>query len=324
VNILTPNECEGWSKSLTSTYSHSLKQLAKKVLPKGAQQALRQATSLVARAKQYSYRKLVADKYLQRIQRGNVDLCWCGGELLPFEWHSSYGVCKECGSYVNRFPPIKEELERLYSFDLYWHIKQRADGLPTIEGRPRYDRADGRVDFWLNLISKYGPPRGQVIEVGCAHGVLLNELKHHGYDCIGVEIDEEVAAWTRKTMNLDVRAGFFPGIELPPCDLFLAVDVLEHSPDPEAFMRESARLLKSGGVAVIQSAVDRYDYVPPFRPRFKQAFDDIEHLFIFTDRALTELAKRSQLRIISLSERIWLMGEICIFAKNSERPAPSV
>jgi SAM-dependent methyltransferase len=294
----------------------TLKRVARKLLPVRIQQALWWAASAVAKTKMYWYRRVVAAKYLRTIRRGSVERCWCGGELLPFRWHSSYGVCKVCGSYVNRFPPIQEELRRLYSFDLYWHIKQRADGLPVIEKRPEYDRADGRVGFWLNLISKYRPTKGVVIEIGCAHGILLKELKERGYDCIGVEIDEKVVAWTRSTMNVDMRAGVFPGVQLPRCDLFLALDVLEHSPDPEAFMRETARLLRPGGIAIVQSAVDRYDYVPPFRPRFRHAFDDIEHLFIFTDKAIIELARRAQLKIISLSERIWLMGEICVFGKE--------
>lgn len=293
-----------------------LKRTAKKILPIGVQQALATVVSVVPRMRRYWYKKLIANRHLRGLRRGSRNHCWCGGELLPLRWHSSYGICQVCGSYVNRYPPLREELERLYSFDLYWHIKQRADGLPAIEERPAYDKADGRVDAWLELIKQYGPSKGRVIEIGCAHGVLLKELKERGYDCIGVEVDEETASWTSNMMGVDVRTGFFPGIELPPCDLFLSFDVLEHSPDPEAFVREAARLLRSGGVAIIQTAVDRYDNVPPFGRRFKDAFDGIEHLFIFTDKAILELARRAQLRAISLSERIWLMGEICILGKE--------
>jgi len=172
------------------------------------------------------------------------------------------------------------------------------------------------VDYWITLISKYGPSRGRVLEIGCAPGVLLKALKERGYDCTGVEVDEETAAWTSKMSGVNVCAGLFPDIELSPCDLFLSFDVLEHSAAPEAFMREAARLLKPGGVAIIQTAVDRYDYVPPFGPRFKEAFDEIEHLFIFTDAAVWELARRVKLKVISSSERMWLMGEICVLGKE--------
>lgn len=229
----------------------------------------------------------------------------------------SYGVCQACGCYVNRRPPLQEELKRLYSLDLYWHIKQKADGNPAIEERSAHDKRDGRVGFWLNLISKYGPDKGQVVEIGCAHGVLLKELKERGYGCIGVEVDEKTAAWTSNAIGVPIRTGFFPGVDLPSCNLFIACDVLEHVNNPEAFICEAARLLKPGGIAIIQTAIDRYDYVPPFGERFRDAFDDIEHLFIFTDKALLELARRSGLKVVTLSERIWLMGEICVLQKNS-------
>ena len=291
-----------------------LKQTAKSVLGPGTRERVGAFYFLIER---YWYKR-VAYKHLRRIRRETRELCWCGGRLSPFQWQLSYGVCQACGCYVNRRPPLQEELKRLYSLDLYWHIKQRADGLPTIEQRPAYDKGDGRVDFMLKLIAKYGPAKGRVIEIGCAHGIVLKELKEHGYECIGVEIDERTASWTSNTMGVEVRTGVFPGIKLPPCDIFLSCDVLEHVNEPEAFMNEAARLLNPGGIAIIQTAVDRYDYVPPFGRRFRHAFDDSEHVYIFTDKALQELARRAVLKVVTLSECIWLMGEICVFEKSNE------
>jgi SAM-dependent methyltransferase len=261
------------------------------------------------------YRKFVASPLLRRIRRGHREVCWCGGALKPFQYHVSYGICQKCGCYVNQVPPLKEELSQLYSLDLYWRIKQKADGLPVIEQRSSHDKADGRVDFFIKLIQKYAIKGAKIIEVGCAHGVLLKELKVMGYNCIGVEIDETVADFTRRKMDLDVRTGLFPGIELPTCDLFLSIDVLEHSLDPEAFIHEAARLLKPGGIAIVQTVIDLYHETPPFAQRFQDAFDDLEHVFIFTDRSIEEIAKRSGFKILSLTERMCYMGEIMILQK---------
>ena len=262
------------------------------------------------------YRRFFADKYLSSIKRGTRNSCWCGGNLAPFRWLSSYGVCERCGCFVNRCPPLRGEFARVYSFNLYWHVKQKADGLPIIEKRADRYVEDGRVDYWLGLIEKYRPSKGDVVEIGCAPGVLLRELKARGYDCLGVEPDEETVAWISKTMGVTMRAGLFPRVELPPCDLFLAFDVLEHVSEPEAFMREAARLLRPGGRAIIQTAIDRYDYVPPFAPRFRDAFDDIEHMFVFTNKSMDKLAERARLKILDNSDRLTLMGEICVFAKS--------
>jgi len=275
---------------------------------------LRSAKSACRRVSQSIY-SLRAKRQFRNICRGQRDHCWCGGELLPFKWHPSYDVCAECDCYVNRRPPLLEELNRLYSFDLYWHTRQRLKGYPAIEHRPMNDRSDGRVDYWLGLIQRYGPSAGRVVEVGCGHGVLLAELKARGYDCIGVEPDDRTAAWTRGQTGLDIRPGFFPCVDLPKCDLFLAFDVIEHSQEPEAFMRAAAQLLNQNGVAIIQTPIDRYDYQPPFGERFEAAFDDLEHLYLFSDEAMRQLALRSGLQIVTLNERLWLHHEVCVFRK---------
>ena len=274
---------------------------------------IRSSRSLYRRASMSFYGP-VADRRLGKVRRTGRDRCWCGGELGPFQWHASYGVCLQCTAYVNRRPPVREELERLYSLDLFWNVRQKQKGNPTIENRSACYRSDGRLSQWLNLVEKYGPPSGRVIEVGCAPGALLEQLQQRGFDCVGVEVSPDVARWVQETTKVDVRCGFFPGIALPEAGMFLAFDVLEHSAAPDAFMREAARLLPPGGVAIIQTPVNRYDFVPPFGERF-DLFDDIEHLFLFTDSALRKLAASCGLEVESLEDNLWLGGEVCVFRK---------
>jgi len=252
----------------------------------------------------------------KNLRRSEIEACWCGGSLSAFKLHASYGVCTSCGTYVNRRPPVDEELSRIYSFDYYWHRRQKLRGDPVIEHRPANDRSDGRVGYWLEVISRYGPASGRVIEIGCGSGVLLSELQKRSYECIGVDVDEKSAAWVRETMALDVRAGIFPDVDLPSCSLFLALDVIEHAKRPHHFMKRAAELLVRGGVAIIQAPIDRYAYPRPFGKRFTDAFDDVEHLFVFTDKSMRALAAYSGLEVVTLDERLWLMGELAVFRKR--------
>ncbi len=270
--------------------------------------------SLIDRLRLIARRRAVEHQF-RGLKRDVRSQCWCGGSLLPFRWHRGYGVCERCGTYVNRKPPMREELRRIYSFESYWHTRQHLKGYPDISGRTANDLVDGRLDYWLTLISRYSRPPGTAVEIGCAHGILLGRLHDLGYHCVGVEPDPETAEWTRNATGLDVRSGLFPDVVMPSCKLFLAFDVLEHSPDPVGFLSEASRILDRGGTAVIQTPIDRYDFQPPFGERFKPAFDDVEHLFLFTDRAMEELAARSHLKIVNRKERLWLHHEICIFSK---------
>lgn len=280
---------------------------------------IRSAKSLCRRvhshASTYFYKR-IGEREFGNIARGQRDKCWCSGELLPFKWHNSYGVCAECGCYVNRRPPLPEELQRLYSLDLYWHTRQKLKGYPTIEQRPVNDRADGRVQCWLELIERYGPARGRVVEVGCAHGVLLAELKSRNYDCLGVEPDEQTAEWTRQKTGLDIRAGFFPGVPLPRCDLFLAFDVIEHVSDPLAFLQGAGQLLPPGGVAILQTPIDRHARsAPPFGEMFEKVFDDIEHQFVFVDKSMQRLGRQAGFRV--LAQTAWCVAhEIVVFERE--------
>lgn len=282
------------------------------IRPRHLLHPVRSATSLYRRIGFHIYLRLAGRK-LRRIPRGRRDRCWCDAELLPFEWHPSYGLCPECGCYVNRRPPLN--LKQLYSFDRYWHTMQKIQGNPTIEDRSQAYKSDGRLDYWLKLIERYGPPKGHVIEVGCSPGILLEELKALGYQCIGVEPDEKSAEWIRRNNAVEVRSGLFPDLELPPCDLFLAFDVLEHTPCPERFMKEAAHLLNTGGIALIQVPVERFDFDDPFKQR-PDFFNDLEHLFLFTDRAITKLAALTQLETIELEDNPCLPGHVmCVFKK---------
>ena len=250
----------------------------------------------------------------QQLRRVSRRQCWCGGELGPFEWHESYSLCQDCGCYVNHRPPAPEELTRVYGLDAYWREKQTQMGFPTIEDRAELYRQDGRLDRWLGLIGRYAPSGGSVIEVGCAPGVLLTELNERGHTCIGVEINPLGADWLRDQTSLDIRAGAFPGVELPGCDVFCSFDCLEHSPWPDRFLRAAADLLPAGGTAIIQTAIDRYQHVPPFGCR-QDIFDDIEHLFLFSDEAMARLGRQSGLELIDASQALWIAGEICVYRK---------
>ena len=144
---------------------------------------------------------------------------------------------------------------------------------------------------------------------------MLKALEAKGYECIGVEANIEVVNWLRQNLQLNVHQGIFPEISLPKANLFLSFDVLEHSMDPIGFINGVSQHLAAGGVAIIQTAIDRYDQAPPFGEQFEKIFDDVEHTYIYTDDAIRQLIVKTDLQLISLDHRTSLAGEIIVIKK---------
>lgn len=274
---------------------------------------IRTAGSLYRRAETATAARS-AERAISEMKRGHRNGCWCGGALTEFALKPRYGICERCGCYVNRTPPLPEELKKLYSFDFYWHTMQKYRGHPIIEERTDNDQKDGRVEHWVSLVERYRPAGNRVLEVGCAHGVLLEELARRGYSCVGTEVDEATAEWTRKKTGLRILTGVFPNGETPECDLFLSFDVIEHSVSPEEFLRAAANALSPGGVAILQTPIDLKQYEPPFGTMFEKSFDDTQHLFVFTRESIGQLAERCGLSLVEVDP--WRVGQEIVILKK--------
>lgn len=108
----------------------------------------------------------------------------------------------------------------------------------------------------LKLISEVtAGPRGRLLDVGTGRGDLLAEAAAMGWDAQGVEISEDAAMVARARLGLNVTTGTLRTANFPD-DYFDAVamlDVIEHVPDPIADLQEVRRILKIGGIIVLET-----------------------------------------------------------------------
>jgi SAM-dependent methyltransferase len=93
-------------------------------------------------------------------------------------------------------------------------------------------------------------PGGRLLDIGCATGVFLNEMRHHGvWELYGIEPAASAAEFARRRFGLQIFQGTLLDTAYPD-DFFDVVtmwDVLEHVADPQAHLREIGRILKPGG-----------------------------------------------------------------------------
>ena len=96
-------------------------------------------------------------------------------------------------------------------------------------------------------------PAVRVLEIGCGSGAFLDAVRPYVEQLQGVEPDRESRTWIEGRLGLAVAADFESlRPEEETFDLVVMFHVLEHLPDPLAFLRSLPKLLRAGGKAVIE------------------------------------------------------------------------
>jgi 2-polyprenyl-3-methyl-5-hydroxy-6-metoxy-1,4-benzoquinol methylase len=159
--------------------------------------------------------------------------------------HGDLLECRECGTVQQ---PVLPQGDRLH--DLYRDMRDDAYLSEETGRRATANRL-------LDLIAAH-VPGGRLLDVGCGHGLLLDEARRRGYQTVGLELSREAARHARETLNLDVRElpleSFSEGANGDSPGGFEAVvlaDVLEHLDDPVDAIDRCAGLLRPGGVLCI-------------------------------------------------------------------------
>ena len=103
------------------------------------------------------------------------------------------------------------------------------------------------------MIKRY-VPRGQLLDIGCAGGYLLEVARDEfGYDVKGIEVSEEMSTRAR-SRGLDVLTGLIENIpsDWKRFDIVYMGDVLEHIPMPRPLMEKIKPQMEQGSILVLE------------------------------------------------------------------------
>jgi len=105
----------------------------------------------------------------------------------------------------------------------------------------------------LKLIERYKSAKGRLLDVGTAGGSFLAVAKRSGWEVAGCEPNRWLVNWGNDKYGLDIRPGTIFDMQLEDAsfDVVTLWDVLEHTPDPSKVMLECQRVLKPGGLLVV-------------------------------------------------------------------------
>lgn len=103
------------------------------------------------------------------------------------------------------------------------------------------------------------PQKMKVLEIGCGEAGVLKAFTDRGYDCVGIELEQDRIELAATFMSAEVDAGkvrflnkniYDVDVEADlgeRFDLIILKDVIEHIPQQEVFVPQLHRFLKEGG-----------------------------------------------------------------------------
>lgn len=224
--------------------------------------------------------------------------------------------CQNCGLVFLDIELNREKISEMYS-DTYYN--ERSDYFHVARSTGEFGEAKGgdlrNFQNGLGLLDKYHPGKGKLLDVGCALGGFLRLARHAGWMAHGVDISNYAAAYCRERLGLEAQSGmlgelgFADGI----FDVVTLWDVLEHFENPLEQLREVNRILKTGGVMLVDTPNERslirsiarliysvtggrIDY--PMRKLFHRF-----HLYYFNQATLNKLLVDSGFELIHLEGR---------------------
>ena len=142
--------------------------------------------------------------------------------------------------------------------------------------------------------------KGAALEIGTGTGVFLKHLKEVGFSrLVGVEPSRAAIDAAAPECREWIREGMFNERDFDPesFDLVCCFMTMEHVRDPLEIAKSAWRLLRPGGVFLTVT----HDYRSPVNRIFgkRSPIVDIEHLQIFSKKAIGELFVRAGFEDVS-------------------------
>lgn len=249
-----------------------------------------------------------------------MDCNLCGSSLVKrlFVCETDEVVrCNGCGLVRLALPhPGYEELDKVYSQD-YFHERESyffKDGIIDASGVLSAHVKDFQEG--LNWIGTYKSPPGKLLDIGCATGTFLSIAKKEDWECYGVEISDYAASIAREKVGVDIFNGSLRKASFPDgfFDVVTMWDTIEHLSEPLEELSEVWRVLKPGGIFLINTPNEESFMRMVARFLYKVSSGFIRspinslyhcyHLYYFTTATMSLLFRKSGFNIIAQRKKV--------------------
>ena len=193
---------------------------------------------------------LQAPRVSDNVVRKHVPCNLCGSQdRQPHCPENGLGLvqCQGCGFVYVSPRPDPEELYALYGETYFNNDESGVVGYTDyIKDEPNIRRTSQRR---LQHLEQFIKP-GKLLDVGCATGFFIDEAQQRGWQVEGLDVSAFGVDYAQTHYGVTAYHSALTDLELPAgaYDVVTMWDVIEHVPDPKAYVRQAADLLRSGGV----------------------------------------------------------------------------
>jgi 2-polyprenyl-3-methyl-5-hydroxy-6-metoxy-1,4-benzoquinol methylase len=199
--------------------------------------------------------------------------------------------CADCG-LMYAFPMNTSNLSQYLNNSPATLTDQSSTVKHTADKMPDYRVMARRLEELL-------PRKGALCEIGIYSGVLLDYLHSRGWTVSGIEPDGCAVGYARRIFGLDVHHGTLDTASLKPgsIDAAIMLHVIEHLDDPGRAVLQVHRVLKPGGIFVVETPT--YDsWTFKILGRRERSVSCDGHIFFYTQKTLSALLQKHGFEII--------------------------
>lgn len=197
--------------------------------------------------------------------------------------------CTSCG--LIRLDPVPGNLKKYYPSKNYYSYGFHSN--KSFFARLRAYFIAHELFFMVPAMPTPGA-RGKVLDVGCGSGETLEQLRSIGWDAYGVDLDRRAITIAHKRGLSNVSQGSHKDLKKFRNNFFDVIrlyHVVEHIDNPQEFFRLAYDKLKPGGELILGTP-NGTGLVARLARQYWYNLDCPRHLFIFSPKNLTRLAKK--------------------------------
>ncbi|MDP3941484.1 MAG: class I SAM-dependent methyltransferase [bacterium] len=179
----------------------------------------------------------------------------------------------------------------------------------------------GKLQVTLGLLKQHAPKK--ILDVGSASGWFLSELKkrYPNAGCVGVDVYIPAIDYAKKTYpNISFRMA--DAHKLPfkdnSFDVVVCTEVLEHVVHPEEVISEIERILRPGGIAIVEmdSGNMLFKLVWYWWTNLRHGVWKDSHIHVFNATILERLLKCGTLRVLEKKMFNYSMAVAFVLTKD--------